>query len=76
MGHGSGINGYENIWDEQAQSHYLWNRSNGNLITYESAMSARLKAEYARDNGLAGVFSWEIDADDGAILDAMRRGLQ
>ncbi|MCP4325071.1 MAG: hypothetical protein GY787_25140, partial [Alteromonadales bacterium] len=70
-----GKNGFNYFYDEQAQAPYLWNKSTGELITYDDKRSAKAKSEYARNLGLAGVFSWEIDADNGDILNAMHEGL-
>jgi GH18 family chitinase len=70
-----GKNGYNYFYDEKAEAPYLWNASSGRLITYENKRSAKAKAEYARNNNLAGVFSWEIDADNGDILNSMHEGL-
>ncbi|WP_153446762.1 glycosyl hydrolase family 18 protein [Vibrio algicola] len=70
-----GINGYEYGYDESAQAPYVWNRSNGKLLTFDDDRSTIAKGEYARSLGLAGLFSWEIDADNGDILNAMHEGL-
>ncbi|MEQ2353917.1 glycosyl hydrolase family 18 protein [Pseudoalteromonas piscicida] len=72
---GSGVNGYEVGYDEQAQAAYVWNRSNGKLITYDSPRSVIAKGQYANTHQLAGLFGWEIDADNGDILNAMYDGL-
>ncbi|CCQ12803.1 Chitinase [Pseudoalteromonas luteoviolacea B = ATCC 29581] len=72
---GTGINGFEVGYDSQAQAAYVWNRSNGKLITYDSPRSAKAKGQYARSLGLGGLFAWEIDADNGDILNAMHEGL-
>ena len=50
-------------------------RSDGKLVTYDSPRSVIAKGEYVRGLGLAGLFSWEIDADNGDILNAMHEGL-
>ncbi|MCE0555659.1 glycosyl hydrolase family 18 protein, partial [Motilimonas sp. E26] len=71
----TGINGFEYGYDEQAQAAYVWNRSNGKLITFDDQRSTKAKGAYVRDLGLAGLFSWEIDADNGDILNAMHEGL-
>jgi len=73
--HEQGKNGYSYFYDEQAEAPYLWNASTGRLITYDNKRSAKAKAQYARNNNLAGVFSWEIDADNGDILNSMHEGL-
>ncbi|RBW64704.1 chitinase [Vibrionales bacterium C3R12] len=70
-----GINGFEYGYDEVAEAPYVWNRSSGKLITFDDARSVKAKGAYVRDLGLAGLFSWEIDADNGDILNAMHEGL-
>ena len=67
--------GVEYFYDDQAQAPYLYKASTGELITYDNAQSVKAKAAYARSNGFAGMFSWEIDADNGDILNAIQRGL-
>lgn len=72
---GLGINGFEARYDEQAQAAYVWNPSKGTLVTYDSPKSVNAKGHYVRSLGLAGLFAWEIDADNGDILNAMHEGL-
>ncbi|MGY3688416.1 glycosyl hydrolase family 18 protein [Vibrio coralliilyticus] len=71
----TGINGFEYGYDAQAEAPWVWNRSTGQLITFDDDRSVKAKGEYVRDLGLAGLFSWEIDADNGDILNAMHEGL-
>jgi chitinase len=70
-----GKNGYTYFYDEQAQAPYLWNANSQRLITYDNKRSAKAKGQYAIDHNLAGLFSWEIDADNGDILNSMHEGL-
>ncbi|KZN62790.1 chitinase [Pseudoalteromonas luteoviolacea CPMOR-1] len=70
-----GINGFEVGYDEQAEAAYVWNRQKGTLVTYDSPRSVRAKGRYVREHNLAGLFAWEIDADNGDILNAMHEGL-
>ncbi|TDR45071.1 chitinase [Tahibacter aquaticus] len=72
---GSGAGGYVAGYDATAEAAWVWNASAGKLISFESSRSARAKGQFARSNGLAGVFGWEIDADNGRILNAMHEGL-
>ena len=72
---GNGINGFEVGYDEMAQAAYVWNRTSGKMITYDNPQSAKVKGEYVRQHNLAGLFAWEIDADNGDILNAMHEGL-
>ncbi|MGR5266604.1 glycosyl hydrolase family 18 protein [Vibrio astriarenae] len=71
----TGINGFEYGYDEQAEAPWVWNRSTGDLITFDDERSVKAKGTYVRSLGLAGLFSWEIDADNGDILNAMHEGL-
>ncbi|WP_334078749.1 glycosyl hydrolase family 18 protein [Microbulbifer sp. M83] len=67
--------GYEYHYDSTAQGAYIFNPTNGDLITYDDATSVATKGAYVRSNGLAGLFAWEIDADNGDILNAMHESL-
>lgn len=72
---GTGVNGFEVGYDDQAQAAYVWNRSTGKLITYDSRESVLAKGAYVNQHNLGGLFAWEIDADNGDILNAMHDGL-
>lgn len=72
---GTGINGFSYFYDTEAQAPYLWNYSTGTLITYDNPRSTKAKADFVKNHGLAGLFSWEIDADNGDITNAMVEGL-
>ena len=72
---GTGINGYTYYYDEVAEAPYLYNSTNGTFITYDNPRSVMAKGSYVQQNNLGGLFSWEIDADNGDILDAMHEGL-
>ncbi|WP_125559309.1 glycosyl hydrolase family 18 protein [Pseudoalteromonas rubra] len=70
-----GINGFEVGYDTTAEAAYVWNRQTGKLVTYDSPRSVRAKGQYVREHNLGGLFAWEIDADNGDILNAMHEGL-
>ncbi len=72
---GQGINGWEYRWDESAQAPYLWNSSKKELISFDDQRSVKAKGNFAVQRNLGGLFSWEIDADTGSILNAMHEGL-
>jgi chitinase len=72
---GAGANGYTLFWDNTAKASYLWNFSNGTLITFDTKRSVIEKGKYINAKGLGGIFSWEIDADSGTLLNAMHEGL-
>ncbi|MBU9323021.1 glycosyl hydrolase family 18 protein [Burkholderia gladioli] len=72
---GHGINGYEYHYDQTAEAPYVFNKANGDLVSFDDTRSVAAKGEYVRKLGLGGLFSWEIDADNGDILNAMHSGL-
>ncbi|PJG57936.1 glycosyl hydrolase family 18 protein [Aeromonas cavernicola] len=67
--------GWEKGYDELAEGPYLFKASTGDLITYDNDRSVKAKGQYVLANQLGGLFSWEIDADNGDILNAMHEGL-
>ncbi|TKF36050.1 glycosyl hydrolase family 18 protein [Enterovibrio norvegicus] len=62
-------------YDEIAEAPWAWDPSNGDLVTYDNKRSVMAKGAYVRSLGLAGLFAWEIDADNGDILNAMQESL-
>ncbi|WEM44342.1 glycosyl hydrolase family 18 protein (plasmid) [Photobacterium sp. DA100] len=67
--------GWEDRYDEQAEASYKWNPTTKELISYDNARAVQAKGNYVQQRGLAGLFSWEIDADNGDVLNAMHDGL-
>lgn len=67
--------GYEYGFDETAQAPYLFKASTGDLITYDDSRSVKAKAEYALSQGMGGIFHWEMDGDNGDLVNAMHEGL-
>ena len=70
-----GTTGWTYHWDTTAQAPYIFNTTSKDLVTYDNADSVKAKGAYVRTKGLAGLFSWEIDGDNGDILNAMHEGL-
>lgn len=66
---------WEYRYDAEAQAPYVFNPSTGDLITYDNPRSVIEKGKYVRNNKLGGLFAWEIDADNGELLNAMNMGL-
>ncbi|QOD39972.1 chitinase [Matsumuraeses phaseoli granulovirus] len=60
-------------YDVTAQAAYVYD--NNDLVTYDSQQSVRAKANYVLNNNLGGLFAWEVDADNGNLLNAMNEGL-
>ncbi|WP_250458491.1 glycosyl hydrolase family 18 protein [Microbulbifer litoralis] len=66
---------WEEYYDATAEGPYIFKPDTGDLITYDNERSVLAKGAYAQSNNLAGLFSWEIDADNGDILNAMHESL-
>lgn len=66
---------WEEYYDETAEAPYIFKPSTGDLITYDNSRSVMAKGAYVQANNLAGLFSWEIDADNGDIMNAMHESL-
>ncbi|HBG89591.1 MAG TPA: chitinase [Stenotrophomonas sp.] len=65
--------GWTKHWQPQAQSPWLYNAGKKIFISYEDPRSIGLRAQFAREQGLAGVFMWELTGDDeqANLLNAM-----
>lgn len=68
---GTWVKGY----DETAQAPYIYKQSTGDLISYDDVQSVMAKGALVKQRNLAGLFSWEIDVDNGDILNAMHESL-
>ncbi|QDF67564.1 glycoside hydrolase [Shewanella sp. SNU WT4] len=66
---------WEKGYDEVAEAPYLFKKSTGDLITYDNPQSVIAKGQYVLKHDLGGIFSWEIDGDNGDLLNAMHEGL-
>jgi chitinase len=55
--------GWERRRDPAEKVPYLLRPGGGELISYEDAASARHKATWARQQGLGGIFFWELSGD-------------
>lgn len=67
--------GWEYGYDEKAEAPYMFKSSTGDLITYDNPRSVLAKAHYVVQEGLGGIFHWEMDADNGDLVNAMHEGL-
>ena len=55
---------YYDQWDDVAKVPYVANATGTMVLSYDNARSVGLKAEYAKQKGLAGAMYWNIEADD------------
>ncbi len=58
--------GFRQFWDEDAQAAYLWNGTT--FVSFESPEAIRLKCEFVREKGLAGIMYWEHGHDRNKVL--------
>ncbi|KAF5380285.1 hypothetical protein D9757_007977 [Collybiopsis confluens] len=64
----SGGGGFTMGWDNCSDTPYLFNTSQSTVVTYDDTFSLGDKATFARQNGMAGCFTWSLDQDDGVTL--------
>ncbi len=55
--------GFVEKWDDVAKVPYLINEKKESFVSYDNEKSIRLKAEYVKDNDLAGVIIWDATGD-------------
>lgn len=67
--------GWEYHYDTDAEAPYIFNKSTGELISYDDARSVVAKGKYVLAKNLGGLFAWSIDSDNGDILNAMNESL-
>ncbi|WP_448143185.1 glycoside hydrolase family 18 protein [Stenotrophomonas bentonitica] len=65
--------GWQRHWHPVAQAPWLYNAADKVFISYEDPTSIALRADYAKDQKLRGVFTWELTGDDdqASLLKAM-----
>ncbi|KAI0940229.1 hypothetical protein AcV5_001393 [Taiwanofungus camphoratus] len=69
-------NGYTEGWDNCSDTPYLFDTARTTVITYDDTYSLGDKATFAKNNGMAGCFTWSLDQDDGYTLqDVIRSSL-
>lgn len=72
-----GKNGYTRVWDSCSSTPYLYNQARSTVVTYDDPTSLKIKAQFARAQGLAGTGMWDISGDttDYALTKGTRQGL-
>ncbi|KAF8890745.1 glycoside hydrolase superfamily [Infundibulicybe gibba] len=67
--------GFTMGWDDCSDTPFLFNVSQKTVVTYDGPLifstdtySLGDKATFARQNGMAGCFTWSLDQDDGLSL--------
>lgn len=74
-GQGRGLKGYQARFDATTQAWWLYHPKLQLLLGYDDPRAVLAKGRYVREQGLAGLFAWELSQDNGDILNAMNRGV-
>lgn len=67
---------YTHHYDATAKAAYAFAAATGDLISFDNVRSVLDKAVYVQEHNLGGLFAWEIDADNGDLLNSMQKGLR
>jgi chitinase len=60
-------------YDNVTQTPWLYNPTNKQFISYDDTVSLGVKADYALNTGLAGLFVWSVDEDNGELLGSIAK---
>ncbi len=55
--------GWVSNWDSEAATPYLVGKDNRGFVSYDDEKTAELKAKWAKENHLKGIFFWDISED-------------
>jgi chitinase len=58
-----GTNGYQYYWDDSAKVPYIYNSQKQEFSTYEDKQSVLGKVNYVEEQGLGGIFFWQLLGD-------------
>lgn len=72
---GQGRSGYRVIYDPKGEAYALWNPATRFYLGYDDPRAVLRKGRFAVEQGLAGVFAWELSQDNGDLLNAMNLGV-
>lgn len=67
--------GYRMLTDKEANADYFYNDDKKFFISMDTPRTAFLKAQYVKELGLGGLFTWMADYDNGLMLNAAREGM-
>ncbi|GAA5927514.1 glycoside hydrolase family 18 protein [Sporobolomyces koalae] len=71
-----GLNGYKRIYDQCSETPFLFNSATKEMIVYDDAKSAGIKAAYARSEGLGGVMIFDTRGFTGTnVVASIRENL-
>jgi len=67
--------GYKMLTDKEANADYFYNEEKNFFLSMDTPRTAFLKAQYVKEMGLGGLFTWMADYDNGLMLNAAREGM-
>ena len=68
---------YVEYWDDVAKASYLFNKSTGEFISYDSVRSIKEKCNYSKTSGIMGVMFWDYSEDiTGDLMKAINEGMK
>lgn len=70
---GKGINGWKVYSYPEFSGSLLYNSAKQQVINFSSPDDITAMVNYAKQLGLKGVFSWQVDDDNGMLLEAVHR---
>ncbi|ORY88714.1 glycosyl hydrolases family 18-domain-containing protein [Leucosporidium creatinivorum] len=71
----SGAGGFTRYWDECLSTPFLFNSESKVLISYDDSESVKIKSEFAKEKGLAGVMVFDTQGYTEGVYSAMREAL-
>lgn len=72
---GQARRGYTLLHDAGTGAYALWHPRSRLYLGYDDPRAVIAKGRFALEQGLAGVFAWELSQDNGDLLNAMNRGV-
>lgn len=66
---------YKLYTDKVANADFIYNADTGLFMSLDTPRTVYAKAQYAKERGLGGIFTWMADYGDGLLLNAAREGL-
>ena len=72
---GRGINGWKVYNYPEYAASLLYNQDTGEAISFTAPEDMQAITNYVKENGFKGLFSWQIDDDNGELLETIHQTL-
>jgi len=70
-----GNSGFVSHWDSSADAPYIWRQKDSLFITYENVRSIQIKSDFIKKMKLGGIMFWQLNGDNGDLLNAINKNL-